>query len=74
MRRIHRGPMNSPQKWPVTRKKFPFDDVIMHTELQAKQDKATVGSRYNAAQYNSTQDYNDSGNNYIRFCTRKNTP
>ena len=46
----------------------------MHTELQAKQDKATVGSRYNAAQYNSTQDYNDSGNNYIRFCTRKNTP
>ena len=27
--RIHRGPMNSPHKWPVTRKMFPFDDVIM---------------------------------------------
>ena len=26
---IHRGPMNSPHKWPVTRKMFPFDDVIM---------------------------------------------
>ena len=26
---IHRGPVNSPHKWPVTRKKFPFDDVIM---------------------------------------------
>ena len=26
---IHRGPVNSPQKWPVTRKMFPFDDVIM---------------------------------------------
>ena len=27
---IHRGPVNSPHKWPVTRKIFPFDDVIMH--------------------------------------------
>ena len=27
---IHRGPMNSSHKWPVTRKIFPFDDVIMH--------------------------------------------
>ena len=26
---ILRGPLNSPQKWPVTRKMFPFDDVIM---------------------------------------------
>ena len=26
---IHRGPLNSPRKWPVTRKMFPFDDVIM---------------------------------------------
>ena len=26
---IHRGPVNSPHKGPVTRKKFPFDDVIM---------------------------------------------
>ena len=24
---IHRGPVNSPHKWPVTRKMFPFDDV-----------------------------------------------
>ena len=29
VRRIHRGPMNSPHKRPVTRKVFPFDDVIM---------------------------------------------
>ena len=27
---IHRGPVNSPHKWPVTRKIFPFDDVIMN--------------------------------------------
>ena len=26
---IHRGPVNSPHEWPVTRKIFPFDDVIM---------------------------------------------
>ena len=26
---IHRGPVKFPHKWPVTRKMFPFDDVIM---------------------------------------------
>ena len=31
VRGIHRGPVNSPHKWPVTRKMFPFDDVIMTT-------------------------------------------
>ena len=29
---IHRGPINSPHKWPVTRKMFPFDDVIKKTD------------------------------------------
>ena len=29
VREIHRGPVISPDKWPVTRKMFPFDDVIM---------------------------------------------
>ena len=29
VRGIHRGPVNSPHKWPVPRKMFPFDDVIM---------------------------------------------
>ena len=29
VRGIHRWPVNSTQKWPVTRKKFPFDDIIM---------------------------------------------
>ena len=31
VRGIHRGPVNSPHKWLVTRKMFPFDDVIMIT-------------------------------------------
>ena len=29
---IHRSPVNSPHKWPVTRKMFPFDDVIMDSK------------------------------------------
>ena len=29
VRGIHRRLVNSPHKWPVTRKMFPFDDVIM---------------------------------------------
>ena len=34
VREIHRGPVNFPQKWPVTRKIFPFDDVIMEAALK----------------------------------------
>ena len=33
VRRIHRWPVNSPQKWPVTRKKFRFDDVIIFHDI-----------------------------------------
>ena len=33
VRGIHRGPVNSPHKWPVKRKMFPFDDVIMSRGL-----------------------------------------
>ena len=32
VRGIHLWPVNSPHKWPVTRKMFPFDDVIMKVE------------------------------------------
>ena len=35
---IHRGPVNSPHKWPVTRKMFPFDDVIMNVVLFGTKD------------------------------------
>ena len=33
VRRIHRWPVNSPHKWLVTRKMYPFDDVIMYCWL-----------------------------------------
>ena len=37
VRGIHRWPVNSPQKGPVTRKMFPFDDVIMDAKNSFKQ-------------------------------------
>ena len=37
VRGIHRSPVNSPHKWPVTRKMFPFDDVIMSSEYLIEQ-------------------------------------
>ena len=33
VRGIHRWPVNSPHKGSVTRKMFPFDDVIMYTQV-----------------------------------------
>ena len=29
VRGIHRGPVNSPHKWPITRKMFPFDVIML---------------------------------------------
>ena len=45
---IHRGPVNSPHKWPVTRKMFPFDDVIMmlQTQICQIQTKSSPGTLY----------------------------
>ena len=34
VRGIHRGPVNSPHKWPATRKMLPFDGVIMRTKTK----------------------------------------
>ena len=33
---IHPWPVNSPHKWPVTWKMFPFDDTIMRSDVHAK--------------------------------------
>ena len=45
VRGIHRWPVNSPHKGPVTRKMFPFDDVIMSSRYMGKIDRhlATTG-------------------------------
>ena len=36
VRGMHRWPVNSPHKRPVTRKMFPFDDVLMVGIMQLK--------------------------------------
>ena len=38
---IHRSPVNSPHKWLVTRKIFPFDDVIMRTCIVSLRSNST---------------------------------
>ena len=39
VRGIHRGPVDSPHKWPVTRKMFSFDDIIIKSMLDNTQKK-----------------------------------
>ena len=46
---IHRGPVNSPHKWPVTRKMFPFDDVNMRHDYFIIQKSRMSGSRSSTA-------------------------
>ena len=48
--RIHRGPVNSPHKWPVTRKMFLFDDVIMYSVISSL---ITTPSKYIRAWMNN---------------------
>ena len=46
VRGLHRGPVNSPHKWPVTRKMFPFDDVIMKLISWALSLKSVLSERH----------------------------
>ena len=39
---INRWPVNSPHKWPVTRKMFPFDDVIIYSQIRSKHAACTI--------------------------------
>ena len=45
---IHRRPVNSPHKWPVTRKIFPFDDVIMTERDVPNQDSSRSNGHWAA--------------------------
>ena len=56
VRGIHRGPVDSPHKWPVTRKMFPFDDVITgcfvsdygNSQIWSTTDYSTMGTEMNS--------------------------
>ena len=55
VRGIHRGHMNSPHKGPVTRKMFPFDDVIMWWYVRGNRSAVQFSLEINWRVYN-TQD------------------
>ena len=48
VRGIHRWPANSAHKWPVTRKMFPFDDVIMLCGIESPPWSCLLPSMTNA--------------------------
>ena len=43
VRGIHRWPVNSPHKGPVTRKMFPVDDVVMKCVIVVASNHSTAG-------------------------------
>ena len=51
VRGIHRRPVNSPHKWPVTRKMIPFDDVIMSYSMPGK--RAPCYTRWQGSRHSS---------------------
>ena len=54
VRGIHQGPVNSPHKWPVARKMFPFHDVIIYDGLIC--DVSSLFER-NIKKYNSKSNH-----------------
>ena len=44
VRGIHRGPVNSPHKWPVTRKMFPFNDVFTFARSRYLTNKSEINT------------------------------
>ena len=49
---IHRGPVNSPHKWSVTRKMFPFDDVIMYAQKRCNKRVTNCTHVFDKYRYN----------------------
>ena len=45
VRGIHQWPVNSSHKWPVTRKMFPCDDVIMNPGIYLDSIDGTIKSK-----------------------------
>ena len=55
---IHRWPVNSPLKGPVTRKMFPFDDVIMTSHVNQDQvNELKISGKYSYMHLTKTDQY-----------------
>ena len=70
VRGIHRWPVNSTHKWPVTRKMFPFDDVIMVQKLPRtnEMNEITIFQWRNSAQMVSATDILSSMSSLTASC------
>ena len=72
VRGIHRGPVNSPHKGPVTRKMFPFDDVIMFlVEVSPLSYKNNIFKVYTAPGAATVSFYNTLQSYYIAYQARR---
>ena len=66
VRGIHRWPVNSSHKWPVTRKMFPFDDAIMVVKNPIT-DFRTVCSHWNIINFPEDVDTKQYLASHIRY-------
>ena len=67
---IHRWPVNSPHKGPVTWKMFPFDDVIYEWRLQQSRGKPGLGCDKSWQKLtNPAQAHNDTSKGTTRHTT-----
>ena len=53
VRGIHQGPVNSPHKWPVTRKMFPFDDIIMISQAMTQPSATKIRLKITCLKFHS---------------------
>ena len=65
VRVIHRWPVNSPHKKPVTRKIFPFNDVIMHRDRKMHTGQVSQGAWMSNSIPENTVGYNYQSLSYI---------
>ena len=72
VRGIHRWPVNSPHKWPVTRKMFPFDDVIVDCEYHFCHSSGNVTCLYASETSNINQLFTVIECWALRRCTQTN--
>ena len=69
LRGIQRWPMNSPHKWPVARKMFPFDDVIMDSSNDHHAKYPVEDSRPSHKSYNALDKYPTMHHFVTEICT-----
>ena len=65
VRGIHQWPVNSPYKWPVTRKMFPSDDIIMRHTFWRPKDRFSPSKNLTQPPY---MVWHQKGNSWMASC------